>query len=37
MVVISIALFSPERPAKEEGWNLKIVDSGSAGSFDPPF
>jgi hypothetical protein len=36
-VVISIARFSPERPKKEEGWVLKIVDSGSAGSFDPLF
>jgi hypothetical protein len=36
-VVISITLFSPERPEKEEGWNLKIVDWGLAGSFNPLF
>jgi hypothetical protein len=36
-VVISTARFSPKRPEKEEGWILKIVDSGSAGSFDPLF
>jgi hypothetical protein len=36
-VVISIALFSPERPEKEEGWILKIVDSVLAGLFDPLF
>jgi hypothetical protein len=37
MVVISIARFSPETPENEEGWILKIVDSGSASSFDPLF
>jgi hypothetical protein len=36
-VVISTARFSLERPEKEEGWILKIVDSGSAGSFNPLF
>jgi hypothetical protein len=36
-VVISDRAIYTRETGKEEGWILKIVDSGSAGSFDPLF
>jgi hypothetical protein len=36
-VVFSSARFSPNRPERKRGGNSKIVDSGSAESFDPLF
>jgi hypothetical protein len=36
VVMFDRAIYTRET-GKEEGWILKIVDSGSAGSFDPPF
>jgi hypothetical protein len=37
MVVISIALFSPERPGKEEGWNFKNCRFGRGRLVPSPF
>jgi hypothetical protein len=36
VVIFDRAIYTRET-GKEEGWILKIVDSGSAGSFDPLF
>jgi hypothetical protein len=36
VVIFNRAIYTRET-GKEEGWILKIVDSGSAGSFDPLF
>jgi hypothetical protein len=36
VVIFDRAIYTQET-GNEEGWILKIVDSGSAGSFDPLF